>query len=322
MKKNLFYIKLILLFVIFVWILKSVNLSETIRILKTTNLSLFFIAFLINNLSNIFLTIKWHRLSTPLNIKSSFLDLLRLNFISVFYSSFVPGQASGELIKGYKLSKKEGAQEKVWIPIFIDKITNLLITLIIGLVAILFDKNLSQNKSIIFCAAALTLACSVTTIILFSEHTEKITRNLTNIAVKILRLFKIQADSIKNFSLTYFEEYKKHDKLMFETLLWSAAIKLPHIFAYFFLAGSLNINLSVIQCAWLFSIISIVTILPVSFSGLGVREGSMIFLLSQAGIEKSLALGMSILIFLQLIMVALIGGVLELFYGHGDKNKK
>lgn len=313
MRKKLFFsIKLIILLLIFFWIFKSVNVNEAIKVLSKTKLIYFFIAFLLTNLSNLLLTVKWYRLATPLKIKSPFIELLKLNYISMFYSIFVPGQASGELIKGLKLSSKEGSHEKVWIPIFIDKITNLLIILIIGLVALLSDKTFVQNKSLIFLVSFITAFLALLSIVLFSEKTTKFVNSLKEGLVKLLKLFKFKADILKDFSLSYFENYKKHDLLMYETFMWSFLIKLPHIFAFYFLALSLNIKLDLIQSAWLFSLVSIASLLPISFSGLGVREGTVVILLSQIGVQNYLALSLSMLIFTTGILIGLIGGVIEL----------
>ncbi len=314
--KNFYLVfKLLLLFIIFFFVFKCVNINETINVLKKTNLYLLFIAVVINNVSNIFLTIKWHRLTIPLNLKSSFLDLLKLNYISIFYSMILPGQASGELIKGLKLAKQENSHQNVWIPIFIDKITNLLITFIIGFVAVLFDETFKQNVTVIFTISALTVLCSTITILLFSEKTSEFINLLKNTLISILKVIKIESNKIKGFSIDYFQKYKKHDFLMYETLLWSLLIKLPHIFAFYFLAIGLNINLNLIQSAWLFSIVSIVSLLPISFSGLGVREGTVIVLLSQIGIDNSSSLSLSVLIFTVSLITGLIGGLIELFSG-------
>ena len=320
MKKYSFFLKLVLLFIIFYWIFKSVNIKDTLNVLEKTNLSYFFFAFLLGNLSNIFLTIKWGRLAGPLKIKSNFFELLKLNYISIFYSSFLPGQSSGELIKGLRLTKKESSIQKVWVPIFIDKITNLLMVFIIGFVAVLSDKTFRTNSTLIFTISLLTVSFSVITLVLFSENTKRFIDFLRNKLIKCMRLVKLKTDLLENFSLTYLENYKKHNLLMFETLIWSALIKLPHVFTFYFLALSLNIDLDFIQCAWLFSIISLITLIPISFSGLGVRESTMIVILSQLGIERFNSLSLSILIFLTGILVAIIGGILELF--SGNKNQK
>ena len=315
MKKYVFFLKLFLLLIIFYWILKSVNINDAITVLLKANLSFFIFAFLLNNLSSIFLTIKWHRLAKPLDLKSNFIYLLKLNYISFFYSSFVPGQSSGELIKGLKLAKKEDGAQKVWVPIFIDKITNLLIVFLIGFIAVIFDETFRKNSLLVFLITLLTILLSLATIILFSENTDHCVKFIKDILIKVLKLFKIKSDPVKDFSLGYFKEYKKHDFLMFETLVWSLLIKIPHIFAFYLLAKGLNIDLSIIQSAWLFSIISVVTLIPVSFSGLGIREGTMIIMLSQIGVQTTSALSLSLLIFITGVIVALIGGVLELFSG-------
>ena len=323
MRKNAFlFFKITLLLLIFVWIFKSVNINETLKALSKTNPIIFFWAFLLNNSSNIFLTIKWHRLASPLKIKSSFLELLKLNYISVFYSIFVPGQASGELIKGIKLAKKEEATQKVWVPIVIDKITNLLVVFLIGLLAILSDKTFNQNRNLLLIVTLCTALLGFITIVLFSEHTNNLIGFFKELLIKFLRLFKINTKLIDNFSLNYFENYKKHNFLLFETLFWSFAIKIPHIFTFYLLALSLNINLNLIESAWLFSIVSIASILPISFSGLGIREGTIIVLLSQVGIETSVALSLSMLIFTIGILTGLIGGVLEVFSGFYSKQKQ
>ena len=320
MKKYSFFLKLVLLFIIFYWIFKSVNIKDTLNVLEKTNLSYFFFAFLLGNLSNIFLTIKWGRLAGPLKIKSNFFELLKLNYISIFYSSFLPGQSSGELIKGLRLTKKESSIQKVWVPIFIDKITNLLMVFIIGFVAVLSDKTFRTNSTLIFTISLLTVSFSVITLVLFSENTKHFINFLRDKLIQCLKFVKLKTDLLENFSLNYLENYKKHNLLMFETLIWSALIKLPHVFAFYFLALSLNIDLNFIQCAWLFSIISLITLIPISFSGLGVRESTMIVILSQFGIERFNSLSLSILIFLTGILVAIIGGILELF--SGNKNQK
>lgn len=294
------------------WILKSVNIQETIKVLQKTSPFYFLLAFILYNLSNIFLTIKWYRLANPLNIQSNFSELLRLNYISMFYSMFVPGQASGELIKGLKLVKKEESHEKVWIPIFIDKITNLLITFIIGFTAILFDTSMRQNKILLLVMSLLTGLLTLITIISFSEGTAKFICFVKDNLIKILKLLKINSEALKDFSLSYFESYKKHNNLMFETFLWSFLIKAPHILAFYVLALCLGIKLSLIQSAWLFSIVSVFSLLPISFSGLGVREGTVIVLFSQIGIESSIALSFSMLVFTIGVIIGLIGGVFEL----------
>ena len=254
------------------------------------------------------------------------MDIFSDNPFDAKYYGLKVGRINGDMtreqiIQGLKLAKKENSNQKVWIPIFIDKITNLLMVLIIGFIAILSDKTFRTNKTLIFTVSLLTISFSIITLILFSDNTRQFINFLRAKLIKSLKFLKLETTQLEKFSLTYLENYKQHSLLMFETLIWSMLIKLPHVFAFYFLALSLNINLSVIQCAWLFSIVSLVTLLPISFSGLGVRESTLIVILSKIGIERFNSLSLSILIFLTVILIAAIGGIVELFSEIKTKNE-
>jgi uncharacterized membrane protein YbhN (UPF0104 family) len=66
-------------------------------------------------------------------------------------------------------------------------------------------------------------------------------------------------------------------------------------------------------------ITSIVTLLPVSFAGLGVREGAYVFLFTQAGMPRETALSLSLLVYVVSILApGLIGGVIYVLKGARD----
>lgn len=314
MKKNFFFVfKLIILILIILWLIKTVDLNNSFRVLSKTNLFLFFLALALNNLSNVFLTIKWHRLAKPLGIKSKLIDLLKLNYVSIFYSMVIPGQASGEIVKGIKLAKQESSQEKVWVPIFIDKITNLLIILIIGSLAIINDNAFNKDQNLVIFISLFTFALFIFSILLFTDKIKTLFDFIKGCLVQVLNILKINSDTLNNFSLSYLKEYKNKNLIIAETFMWSILTKLPHVFALYLLAMSLDFKITIIESAWLFAIVSIASILPISFSGLGVREGTLIVLMSKIGIESSDALSFSILIFAMGILTGLIGGVIEFY---------
>ena len=62
-------------------------------------------------------------------------------------------------------------------------------------------------------------------------------------------------------------------------------------------------------------LISFLLVLPISLSGLGVREGGYVYLFAQAGVSAPLALAMSLLFYALNVASGLIGGVLYAFEG-------
>ena len=79
----------------------------------------------------------------------------------------------------------------------------------------------------------------------------------------------------------------------------------------YLLAMALNINISFINIGWVRSVIIIFTTLPISFSGVGLREGGFIVLLGTYGVPGEEALALAFLVFATVLFLAGIGGLIE-----------
>ena len=83
--------------------------------------------------------------------------------------------------------------------------------------------------------------------------------------------------------------------------------------AYALVAAALGLELSLVTVAWARSAALLLAILPVSVSGLGVREGAVVVLLAPYGIAAPDAMAFSLAGFTATTVVsALLGGVLEI----------
>lgn len=87
--------------------------------------------------------------------------------------------------------------------------------------------------------------------------------------------------------------------------------------AMYVLAFGLQIDLGLIDCLVVWPIIVLVTMLPISIAGWGLREGAMVVALGQFGVSADSALILSILIGLINSAVALPGGLVWLAMGSG-----
>jgi uncharacterized protein (TIRG00374 family) len=91
----------------------------------------------------------------------------------------------------------------------------------------------------------------------------------------------------------------------------SMAAHVIGMFAWYLLACSLGQNISFTSICWVRSVVIIITMLPISFSGLGVREGTLAVLLKPYGIFPADAVALSLLIFFCTHLFGGIGGLLE-----------
>lgn len=95
---------------------------------------------------------------------------------------------------------------------------------------------------------------------------------------------------------------------------YSLLIALCNCFLYFIIASALGSDLALLDCLVLLPPVFFMSMLPISVSGWGVREGATIVALGIASVPASEALAISVAYGLSLILISLPGGVLWLFF--------
>lgn len=92
----------------------------------------------------------------------------------------------------------------------------------------------------------------------------------------------------------------------------SIGIHLIGTAAYAFLAMSVGIELSFAQMGWIRAAVMMVTMIPVSLGGVGVREAGFVLLLAPLGVPRGDALALSVLVFaVTVLSFGLLGAVSE-----------
>jgi uncharacterized membrane protein YbhN (UPF0104 family) len=94
--------------------------------------------------------------------------------------------------------------------------------------------------------------------------------------------------------------------------LLSCLIHIFGIISYYLICVALGLNLSFVSIGWIRSAVILATMIPVSISGIGLREGAMVLLLSIYNIQADDALAFSFIIFSVTVLgIGIIGGIFE-----------
>jgi uncharacterized protein (TIRG00374 family) len=151
-------------------------------------------------------------------------------------------------------------------------------------------------------------------VLIFAGYFLLLNQKFLNFSEKVILLIPFPK-LIKNAVIKIFNSTKRFRELSFkENLQIFGLLFLYHslgIVSAYLLALSLNIQITLFDIAWIRAAVNIITMLPISFAGLGVREGSIIFLLGNYGIKPDTAMAYSLLMFFNMTLVSLSGGVIE-----------
>ena len=103
--------------------------------------------------------------------------------------------------------------------------------------------------------------------------------------------------------------------LLFKSIALSLGVHACMVGIHAMIACALGVSVSVWYLAIVYGVVSLVAVLPVSFNGLGVREGAYVFLLQKVGLSPDTALAFALYWFLISTLTSLTGG-LVLAKGH------
>jgi uncharacterized membrane protein YbhN (UPF0104 family) len=97
-----------------------------------------------------------------------------------------------------------------------------------------------------------------------------------------------------------------------EIFIFTIVFEAFGILAMYLLALSLDLPITIIQIGWIRSVILLISMVPITFAGIGVRDSGLILLLGIYGVAAPDAVALSFLILLGNFVLALVGGIFEL----------
>ena len=271
-------LKLLFSLALLYFIIQQIDLKRVFVTLKSVNLFYFTLAFVLYNLSKIISAIRLNYYFKEIDIDLPLWQNLRLYYVGMFYNLFLPGGIGGDGYKAYILKKH---YEKKIAPI---------------LKALLFDR-ISGLIALLFLAA---------TLFLFSDYAVVPLNFLAAfVAVTIYPLFYAISKK-KELFMRYFKETNTLGFLVqFVQLLSALALIL-----------ALKQNLPIIEFLVLFLISSVVSVLPVTIGGVGVRELTFLYGLQFIGLSPDSGVAFSFLFF----SVTLLASALGVLFLHNAKN--
>lgn len=267
---------------------------------------LVFSAVVILNFFYIFIkSFKWRLLLPQYPIKK----LLPLSLISQFYSFFSAGQFVGEAAKIYILGKDQKETGQIAMSVIVDKITGVIGLVAVSIFGLIFTDNILPQKTI-WTFSFIVLVCLVLLFLIRLRFVYNSSMNFFNFcSAKAPKIKKIAGWFIEVIDAWHY--FSKKFRVIFVCVVLSVIFQLILIGSYVILGRGLGISLSFWDWCWVLGIFFVLTSLPITIGGLGVREGSLVGLLGFFAVEPERALAFSFSIFGMQLIFAVIGGILE-----------
>jgi uncharacterized protein (TIRG00374 family) len=232
---------------------------------------------------------------------------LVIYFISLFFNNFLPTTVGGDMMRVVYTMKDRRADSLA--TVIVDRILGFIGLFIFALIAVFYLLIIRNDTEFLpFMVVGLCIVVLVT-YVFFSEKAY----NMISPLISKLRIMKLgeRLNRLHEAGTEFGGAWGTITLCIVHSVIIQATLAIA---PFFVLLGMGYTGVGIIPFFIYVPIINVISMIPVSLNGLGVRENSYVLLFSRVGLGGELSLAMSLLSFFIIFVYSLIGGVLFLFY--------
>lgn len=283
------------------------------NILRSISIRQFLIICVIYIISVFISAVKWWIISPSGTVLCYFKTLI----CSRFYALVLPGQLFGEVSKVTILNGKNGNAANVAMSVLLDKIIGTVSLLILGVLGVLLtDSEIPRFLNIIIILCFL-VSVFIIIYVFFLYKSLLIYKYIELFGTKFLNLVWI--DKVKNI-VNYAEDIFSHVHILFISILVGIFYQLLNAFFFEIIGVYYNINVSLFDWFWINTILTLALLIPISFAGIGIREGTLITFLGLVGISGEQGMVVSLVLFTVQLLEGIFGGMIILIGKYRELN--
>ena len=295
-------LKLAISISLFVFLIQKFDGSELRKILLSADPVAFGFACLVFALITIIQTWRWHLIARVLKLQLRLRSAVRISFIGAFFNQILPSSVGGDAVRVYELCKCGLPLGKAFNSIAIDRIAALfaMVALVVGGVVALEGRIASMQMKL---AITQIGVCAVTALALLLLLDKLPMPRYLGMLAPIKTLIKIAGDARIVF-LSW--------DIILPVTVVSLLIHIAVGVVFWLLGRHIGLGVDMTMCVVLVPLALLFTIIPISISGWGVREGAIVVFFGFSGGDTIAALATSIQIGAAFAVAALPGALLWL----------
>jgi uncharacterized protein (TIRG00374 family) len=261
---------------------------------------------------------RWHYIMRGSGEKISYRRVLTTTLIGNFFAMFLPEMVGNDLARMSEVSEERKTNARIVSTVLLDRVIGLISLVMMAMLGLLlgFHHLKDDAPAITLLVVGLFVGLGVGWLVFFNRS---LMRRLNWVfRLPLADRFEAPVHSLYNA----LHDLQTQPRLLLVSVGMSFALQLVEIFSVIFIALSLGINVPLSYFFIFMPIIWVITMVPISISGLGVREGAFAFFFSQVGMASENAIALSLLYYSYLLCTGLVGGLLFVRASAGDYLRK
>ena len=277
-------LKILISFVLIIFLLTKLGLQEVISQFATANIWWLIVGIATFSLSNLLGSFQWYFIMKTRGIDLPLGEVISYYYVGLFFNNFLIGYVGGDAIRIFDISKASGKSSHAISTVFFDRLIGFVMLTTLALVAGIAWRNIFHSKSIIVIILLIFICWIISFIVLFNERFAK----KIGWAFRFILPSKI-SDRIREI-YSSINSFKHEKKTILSVLIISFVIQSLRIFVHYFAALSVGVHIHIKYFFVFIPVIALLASLPISIGGIGIRESSGVALFSQVNFYQPQAI--------------------------------
>ena len=288
-----------------------IPLHEVIESFRKVRVDLVVAAFLLNLLSAWLEGVQLWILLRRAKVPSGLWDVFETKMTTRFYAQFLPSELMAASVKFYRLAEPTKQWSEVMAALVFFRVVNMGALTLLGLAFWAAEMPVGPGRWIGLVLITMTILLLLVHLILSSQRVARFGKRL--LQTRWFAWFKGKlVDKIKAFTTRTIESYRLFHGSALTIIAFAILRHAVGIFSFWIVALALHVELSFLTIGWIRVVLHAIMSLPISLSGIGVREGSLVVLLAEYGVSGADAVALAFLLFVINLAQNSLGGIFEL----------
>jgi glycosyltransferase 2 family protein len=309
MKTKIFaIIKLTVTVLLFLYIFQKIDFHEFGATLRNARLDVLAAGFALLWIGHYICIYRWRMLMRPLMPVISLSQLFGIYCIGLFFNLTFPTVVGGDVVKMYYAGKPSKCYAQSFAATFLDRDAGMFAMMIIACTAILIYPVIVPGISVSLIVWGAFIAFVLGNIGIFSPYFHGVLTGLLH-RVNLSKIAK-KVDTISSA----FQIMGKHKGVLLASLVISFFNQLLVIAVTWIMALGLRLDISIIYFLIFVPVITLISMIPISLNGMGLREYAFMSLFGAVGVLHASCIALGVLSSIVIILSSLPGGIVYIFF--------
>ncbi len=291
---------------------KSFSWSSLLGVLVHVDAEQLLVAFIVGLFGVFASAYQWRSLLQAERIKFDLAELVNLYLVGIAFSHFLPTGMGGDAIKAIRVGSASGNNAGSASAVVMSRVTGFFSMMLLGIpVLLIWHDHFNNAITLAFLLLSLLVSGMIGGAVFFAVLLPRIVRGkwinhkIFQSGIKIGKALSVAMQRPRSLSIA----------ILYGVIFWIGSC-LNH-YAY---GIALGIHLPLYFYCVAVPFISLVTFLPISINGYGLREGAFVYIFSIMHVAPASALFLALLMDAQALLFGSMGGALYLFSGNKAKS--